>query len=128
MKEAVKEWIQKAEEDFAAALKLIGAKGRFYNVVCFHCQQSVEKYIKAIMQFNEKHIKKTHSLAFLADQVKECLPRIELFSEDLKWLDVFAVQIRYPGEKAGKNDAVKAVNISKSIRGIVRPYLGLKQK
>lgn len=42
-----KEWIQKAEEDYQAALLLAKkTKNIFLNAVCFHSQQSAEKYLK----------------------------------------------------------------------------------
>ena len=48
MKKLTSEWIEKAEEDFFAASHLAGA-GRLtpYNVICFLCQQAVEKWLKA---------------------------------------------------------------------------------
>ncbi|MFH1477044.1 MAG: HEPN domain-containing protein [Verrucomicrobiota bacterium] len=51
MKPLVREWIKKAEEDFVAAQQLSRVrKPPVWNIVCFHCQQCVEKYLIAYLQ------------------------------------------------------------------------------
>jgi len=45
----VKEWIYKAEEDFEAAILLARKKRKSVpDVVCFHAQQCIEKYLRHI--------------------------------------------------------------------------------
>ena len=46
-KELVRQWIQKAEHDLSAAQSLIVTNPNLTDVICFHCQQVSEKYIKA---------------------------------------------------------------------------------
>jgi HEPN domain-containing protein len=47
MKRLSEEWITKAEEDYAVALELASsARLTPYNVICFHCQQASEKWLK----------------------------------------------------------------------------------
>jgi HEPN domain-containing protein len=47
MKQASRDWVKKAEEDYLAALDLARRRNRqLHNSVCFHCQQSAEKYMK----------------------------------------------------------------------------------
>jgi HEPN domain-containing protein len=46
----VREWIEKAEEDLLTAQVLMStSENRPVNNVCFHAQQCVEKYIKALL-------------------------------------------------------------------------------
>jgi HEPN domain-containing protein len=46
----VEEWIKKAEEDYETAEYLYKrSKRRFPTSICFHAQQSVEKYLKALL-------------------------------------------------------------------------------
>jgi hypothetical protein len=41
MKQATRDWVRKAEEDYLAALDLARRRNRqLHNSVCFHCQQS----------------------------------------------------------------------------------------
>ena len=45
------EWVSKAEGDWNAALQLNRVRKKpNYDAVCFHCQQSVEKYLKARLE------------------------------------------------------------------------------
>ena len=50
MKADTGEWVRCAEEDYAAACSLMRWRAKpLTNTVCFHCQQCVEKYLKALM-------------------------------------------------------------------------------
>jgi HEPN domain-containing protein len=44
MKQTTKDWLTAAEDDLLAAKKLLG-EDRLTNVVAFHCQQSIEKWV-----------------------------------------------------------------------------------
>jgi hypothetical protein len=44
--EIVREWIEKAEEDFQFALANLQERNSFFAQICFHFQQSAEKYQK----------------------------------------------------------------------------------
>ena len=51
MKASTREWVKKAEEDFLAASSLERRRCKpLWNIVCFHAQQTVEKYLKARME------------------------------------------------------------------------------
>jgi HEPN domain-containing protein len=59
MTSQVAEWISKAEGDFlTAGRELRARKSPNYDAVCFHAQQCAEKYLKAVLQENEKRILK----------------------------------------------------------------------
>jgi HEPN domain-containing protein len=47
LRQLVRQWIDKATADFEAAEQLSTRGGRFREIVAFHCQQAVEKYLKA---------------------------------------------------------------------------------
>jgi hypothetical protein len=66
MKASAREWMQKAEEDFLAASALnLRRKKPLWNVVAFHVQQTVEKYLKARLEEAGIGIPKTHDLLHL---------------------------------------------------------------
>jgi HEPN domain-containing protein len=50
MKKLTREWVQKAEEDWAVVAKLSKGKPVLNSAICFHCQQAAEKFLKALMQ------------------------------------------------------------------------------
>lgn len=62
MKPATSEWETKAEGDFiTAGRELRARKSPNYDAVCFHAQQCAEKYLKTVLQENERNIPKIHN-------------------------------------------------------------------
>jgi len=59
--ELAKEWIVKAQNDLKTAIILYQEKGPS-NTLCFHCHQTVEKYLKAYLVFKDIHFEKIHHL------------------------------------------------------------------
>jgi HEPN domain-containing protein len=50
MKPLTEEWIAKAEGDFTTAQRELRArKSPNFDAACFHTQQCIEKYLKAIL-------------------------------------------------------------------------------
>lgn len=48
-KQLVRQWVLKAENDLLNVTNNLQAEQTPWDIVCFHCQQAVEKYIKAIL-------------------------------------------------------------------------------
>jgi HEPN domain-containing protein len=48
----IKQWIQKANEDLFVVNKLTEYEIIATSSVCFHCQQAVEKFLKAFLIAN----------------------------------------------------------------------------
>jgi HEPN domain-containing protein len=66
MKAATRDWIRKTEHDYLAAVDLSLRRVRpLHDMVCFHCQQSAEKYLKASLEEASIHFPKTHDLESL---------------------------------------------------------------
>ena len=125
----LKEWIEKAEEDYGVALREIRArKNPALNAVCFHAQQCVEKYLKAVHAREGVPFIKTHDLDVLLTGCTDRHPFWAVFRDDLKRLSRYAVQFRYPGESADREEAIAAVAIMKRCRSDIRAGLGLRDK
>jgi len=123
MKEIAKEWIQKAEEDYRVAVRELKAKPPALNSVCSHTQQCIEKYLKAVLQENNISFQKIHDLDILVELLKGILPELERFRENLVKLNVYAVEVRYPGFNPLEKDAREAVSIMKKVRSFIRKFL-----
>ncbi len=54
----VKEWIKKADHDLKIGKDEYTTKDPVTDMICFHMQQCVEKYLKAYLIFHGKEIKK----------------------------------------------------------------------
>ena len=88
MNPAVDEWVSKAEGDFATAGRELRArKAPNYDAVCFHAQQCAEKYLKAVLQENKKHIPKIHNLVELMLLCEETDSSFEMLRADLVTMD-----------------------------------------
>src|SRR5438270_565288 len=62
MKKSTREWVKKADADHRAAARLAGGSEPFHDQVYFHCQQSAEKYLKALLAELGLPIPKIHNL------------------------------------------------------------------
>lgn len=120
------EWVSKAEGDYLVAQRELRVRrNASYDAVCFHCQQLVEKYLKAFLYQNKVDFPKTHNLIELLEL---CLPvdaSFELHRDLLMQLDRYGVRYRYPGRSADKDDAQFAMRGAKTLRTFLRARLGL---
>ena len=105
MKKATRDWVRKAEADFRGALRLASAKEPFHDLVAFHCQQSAEKYLKAILEEGGQHIPKTHALDDLLSLLLPSHGTLASVQRGLLLLTDFAVDPRYPGTGTSKREA-----------------------
>lgn len=124
MKSATKEWIKKAEGDFQTALRESRTrKHPNYDAACFHAQQSVEKYLKAILTEEGKNFPKIHDLLKLSELCIENMPELVLQENDLDLLSRYAIAFRYPGESATKDDAKVCIRALRRLQKILQKNL-----
>jgi HEPN domain-containing protein len=127
MKPLTREWVEKAEGDYATAQRELRArKAPNYDAACFHAQQCVEKYLKACLQEADIPFGKTHDLVALFDSILKKKPSLELLRPYMRSLSVYAVELRYPGESADKDMAREALTMCKEVRSGLRRGLGLR--
>lgn len=118
-------WVKKAENDFKNAthtLKL--GKNCPTDTVCFHAQQCVEKYIKALLVLQGIEFSWTHQISALVELLPtNILP--DLTAEEQERLTDHAVSIRYPGdyEEISLTEARRMVRIARRVRAQVRKWL-----
>ena len=116
----VKEWIKKAEQDRVSAKALLSRRKLSVNdVICFHCQQSVEKYLKAFLTSVNSEFSKTHDLLDLLDVVLKKDSSFELIRDLIKPLNKFAVRFRYPGEEARRPQAKHAIQVMEETKKFI---------
>lgn len=95
------------------------------TAVCFHCQQFVEKALKAFLVFHSADFPRTHNLEYL----KELCARIDadFTSLDVEPLELYAVEIRYPGDYPIPmvEEAAECLKITEVIREFIEQKLGV---
>jgi HEPN domain-containing protein len=120
------EWVEKAEGDLLTARREFRArKSPNFDAVCFHTQQAVEKYMKAVLQEMGIAIPRVHSLADLLALILKSDPSFIVIQADAAVLEGYAVQFRYPGLSANKADAKAALTASDTVCMFIRKKLGL---
>jgi HEPN domain-containing protein len=120
----LREWVEKAEADLEAAEKLApiaATSTRLREIVGFHCQQTVEKYLKVLLTFYQVEFPKAHEIERLLALVSSANPEAADALGCAKWLGPFAVDIRYPGDAAEMlpGDEVKAIKIAHFVKSVV---------
>ena len=120
-----RQWVAKAENDLKNAAHTVRLKTDCpTDTVCFHAQQCVEKYLKALLVLNGIDFSRTHQistlLALLPAQVRPSLTR-----EEQDRLTEYAVTTRYPGDydPISREEAQAAVQLARRLRNQVRRRL-----
>ena len=93
----VRRWLIKAGNDWSAVRKLIVPVCAEPDVAAFHCQQAVEKTLKAYLVSRTIDFQKIHDLGRLLDQCCAVDQDFETLRDDVEPLTLYAVAFRYPG-------------------------------
>lgn len=121
----VKKWVEKAENDLKSSehILTLGEDGPT-DIVCFHAQQMVEKYLKALLVFEGIDFPKTHDIGGLTPLLPETM-RPELSVEEQRMLTAYATVTRYPGddEPITFAEARAAVELAQGVREKMRGHL-----
>jgi HEPN domain-containing protein len=113
-------WIRKGDSDLADARRTVSSREGPYDTACFHAQQAVEKYLKALLAWRGQPIPRTHDLEELQHQCgrQQSLP--DLAALDLADLTGYAVELRYDAEFwPEQSTAAEAVDLAERVRSIV---------
>ena len=115
-----------AEADFRTATREVAAE-EFpnYDAVCFHAQQSAEKYLKALLVEHGIYFPKTHHLPSLADLLQPVRPEMDTCRAELARLTPYAIDVRYPGGRTVADAAREALTDCARVRSLLRRLLGV---
>ena len=94
--EDVKEWFQLADDDLYSAKILNEAIRKPYEIICYHCAQAIEKYLKGYLTYEDIVLKKTHDLVFLNNVCVEKNNEFQTIKILCDFLNRFADDICYP--------------------------------
>ncbi len=109
-----KSWIKYAENDLAVANDLQLQKDYVFQAVVLHCQQAVEKLIKAYLLYHNKKLIYTHDLLILCKLCSEVDETFKSFEDALNELSLSYRGARYPDdfEDLDLQDANNALKIA----------------
>ena len=123
--EVLRQWVQKAENDLLNATQVLKLGKRCpVDTVCYHAQQCVEKYLKALLINRDLDFRKTHNIAVLIKLLPpSARPDLPLADQDR--LTEYATTTRYPGDydPLAIAEARAAVKLARRVRAHVRKRL-----
>ena len=113
------DWSGYATRDYKVAVHLFQTyRPKPLEIVCFHCQQAVEKSLKAIIVlYGQKNgLPKTHDIFVLLNRVKSIVKVDEKFFEYADFMAPYGVALRYPNELfINEHHAERAIGIAKEV-------------
>ena len=121
----VRGWVDKAENDLKNAVNTLKmGEDCPTDTVCFHAQQTVEKYLKALLVLQGIDFPKTHDIEDLIALLPEGF-RPALSEADQGLLTDYATTTRYPGdyEPVSLSEARRAVAMARRVRREIRRLL-----
>ena len=124
----IKEWVDKADHDLGSAKLIFLHIPNYFDTIAFHCQQAVEKYIKAILVFYEIDFQRSHNLIYLLDLLTKKVEISEERYDKAILLNGFSVQIRYPDKTIylSKEELATAIGIAQDFRVFAIDLIGIK--
>ena len=110
--------MEKANHDLETAKLVFSHIPDFYYTICFHCQQSVEKYFIAILILLNIEFQKKHNLDYLLNLISQIENVFTEIYNDAVKLDSFAINIRYPDIviMPTKNEIEEAIEIAEKCK------------
>ena len=123
--ELVRQWKKKAQSDWTTVEILLAHEQCPAEAVCFHCQQFVEKLLKALLSRHSIEAPKTHDLRRLIQLAESLAPDLSQFSDASDKLTVHGVETRYPGDSypVSPEEMDEVVEISRTIADVLLPKL-----
>jgi HEPN domain-containing protein/predicted nucleotidyltransferase len=101
--ENTRDWIKVARDDLRAADLML--EQEMYGMALFHCQQAVEKAMKALLTWYDEPAPRLHSLSVLGAACINLVPLVAPEVEASYELSRWATNGRYPPPRAGREEA-----------------------
>ena len=118
----VKEWIYKAEEDYESAISLARKKKNpVPDAVCFHCQQCIEKYLKAYLSYHDVEPLEIHDLQVLRKLCAGIDKDFGTVSDGLDILNAYAVN--FSDTPVKKLQSKEPVQVMRKLRDFIKEKL-----
>ena len=121
----IQDWIEKAHKDLKAA-QVLFENDCGNEIVAFHCQQAVEKALKALILYYFSSLESGHSLIYLCKKVSEKEPKFADLIKDCALLNGYYTETRYPNENqiiVTNEEANTCIDIASNILSSVNKIL-----
>ncbi|MCB2312692.1 HEPN domain-containing protein [Clostridium tagluense] len=123
-KQVSKEWFEFAKRDLGSAKFLINMYPKPIEIICYHCEQSAEKYLKGYTIFMGNNLERTHDIVLLNNKCKNTDKSFEYIEDDCIDLVPYGVQVRYPYQlEVNEDDMRNAIDSAERIQNFIEDKL-----
>ena len=124
----VLEWFHFADADLVSAIILNNSHRKHNAIICYHCQQAVEKYLKAFLCYNGLVPPRIHVLETLCALCSDFDVSFNDIAKGCAYLSPFAIYARYPLEmEITSANTIKSFEIAQRIKNFL-PLAELKAR
>ena len=92
-----REWLRRTKEDLDAAALVLTVPSPLVRTALFHCQQAVEKAMKAFLTWHDAAFREVHNLEELGESCVRLDSTLASAVTRVTVLTKYAVRFRYPG-------------------------------
>ena len=123
--EILQQWIAMGDEELRSAIHLSAMHHPTPDkTICYLCQQSAEKYLKAFIFLHDIEPGKTHDLRELLKVCEKYNASYSVMLSKLQILNDYSVMTRYPNELGITTDDMKtAIQYAKDVQEFVLKVL-----
>jgi HEPN domain-containing protein len=123
--QAVRQWLARAEVDWKTVEVLAAHSDGPRESIAYHCQQYVEKLLKAFLTARSIEAPRTHDLRRLVQLATPAAPELAGLEGPADVLTEYAVAVRYPDEwrELDDKETRKAVAVAKTFANVLLPKI-----
>jgi HEPN domain-containing protein len=123
--EVVRQWVEKAQSDWETVLILSAHERCPRDAVCFHCQQHVEKLLKALFTLHSIEAPRTHNLRRLIQLLETVSADLLTLKDASDALTAHGVASRYPDDwrEIDEDEMKEILELTLEFRKILLPKL-----
>lgn len=93
-----------------------------YGLICFHCQQAIEKYLKGYLISKTGILQEGHSLVKLCKKAIDFNDVFKEFLKDCAFVNTYYIETRYPSEdplNITEEEVLTCFSITRSIMELI---------
>ena len=127
MKDLLGNFIEKARHDLDTAVKILNERSEHTDIITYHCQQTIEKILKAFLIYHHVKIKTNHDIAELLMECIAIRGDFIRFRTDVFYrLDEIGVSVRYTDieDDPGREETVKFVSLASECYDTITGMIG----
>ena len=120
------EWFAMGDKDLRSA-KILFDHDADNEIVCFHCQQTLEKYLKGYLIAVTGELQERHNLLKLCKKAMQQDNKFNEFLKDMALVNAFYIETRYPALDplvVSKEDTEECFRIVEKVLTRIKKLIG----